>query len=53
MQKIKTGDLVQSLRKIKMTVRSIKDDKIVCDWFDDKNQLHRKTFNKDELSIIN
>jgi len=53
MQKIKIGDLVQSLKKVKMTVRSVKGDKITCDWFDDKNQLHRVKFNRDKLSIIN
>jgi uncharacterized protein YodC (DUF2158 family) len=53
MQRIKVGDVVQLSSKGTMCVRSIKDDKITCNWFDDKNKLHTKTFNKDELIIKN
>ena len=52
MQKIKKGDVV-TLKKAKMTVRSRRSNRVTCDWFDDKNKLHRKTFNKDELILTN
>jgi len=48
--KIKVGDVVRSLKK--MCVHSIKDDEIICDWFDCENQLHRVKFKRDEVSII-
>jgi len=49
MEKIKVGDVVQLSKRGTMVVRSIKYRKIVCDWFDDNNKLHRKTFKKDEI----
>ena len=52
MEKIKVGDVVQLSKRGTMVVRSIKYRKIVCDWFDDNNKLHRKTFKKDEIFKI-
>lgn len=56
MQKIKVGDVVQS-SKNKMVVHSIENDKITCDWFEQKGnrytgKLFREPFNKDELVVI-
>ena len=48
---ITAGDIVQISGTGSMTVRSIKRNKVVCNWFDEKNHLHRKAFKKDEVRV--
>ncbi|MBL4753158.1 MAG: DUF2158 domain-containing protein [Flavobacteriales bacterium] len=59
-RKYKTGDMVQLISGGPfMTVADYYEDQFLqeesmldCDWFDDKNNPHRKTFKEDQLTIV-
>jgi hypothetical protein len=50
---MKCGDVVY-FEKInqKVTVRTVLSNGILCDWFDEKNQLHREVVNVQDLEFV-
>lgn len=65
-KKFKTGDVVQlKSGGPEMTVRGYEtginanlenyesDTEVVCEWFDDKNQVQQRSFDQDSLDSIN
>jgi uncharacterized protein YodC (DUF2158 family) len=51
MSKMEIGDIVLLKDGTRMTVRSIKNETVTCDWFDLKNQLQQRAFDESELII--
>ena len=47
-----TGDVVcLNVHKPKMMVRHQEGKRVECDWFEN-NQLHRRSFEPDDLTIV-
>lgn len=50
--KLNIGNIVRSTNSlVKMTIKFIQDDKVICNWFENET-LHEKEFNYKDLIFI-